>query len=89
MDNSASMRGRLQSDATTQRSQAPRRRLYESFASRWPSKLLNKNCAMDANERRRLANKRWRDAHPGYMAQKSREARQRRRLALETEGDTN
>ena len=40
-------------------------------------------------ERRRLANKRWRDAHPGYMAQKSREARQRRRLALETEGDAN
>eukprot|EP01044_Picomonas_judraskeda_P008367 COSAG03_NODE_950_length_5221_cov_7.488286_4_plen_122_part_00 len=27
--------------------------------------------------------------HPGYMAQKSREARQRRRLALETEGDAN
>ena len=51
--------------------------------------LLNKNCAVDANERRRLANKRWRDAHPGYMAQKSREARQRRRIALETEGDAN
>ena len=51
--------------------------------------LLNKNCAVDANERRRLANKRWRDNHPGYMAQKSREARQRRRLALETEGDAN
>ena len=47
--------------------------------------LLNKNCAMDANEERRLASKRWRDAHPGYMAQKSREARQRRRLALEAE----
>ena len=51
--------------------------------------LLNKDCAVDADERRRLANKRWRDAHPGYMALKSREARQRRRLALETEGDTN
>ena len=51
--------------------------------------LLNKNCAVDANERRRLANKRWRDNHPGYMAQKSREARQRRRIALETEGDAN
>lgn len=50
---------------------------------------LNKNCAVDANERRRLANKRWRDAHPGYMAQKSLEARQRRRIALETEGDAN
>ena len=49
--------------------------------------LLNKNCAVDANERRRLANKRWRDAHPDYMAQKSREARQRRRLALEAEED--
>jgi hypothetical protein len=47
--------------------------------------LLNKNCAMDANEERRLASKRWRIAHPGYMAQKSREARQRRRLALEAE----
>ena len=47
--------------------------------------LLNKNCAVDANESRRLANKRWRDSHPGYMAQKSREARQRRRLALEAE----
>ena len=47
--------------------------------------LLNKNCAMDGNEERRLASKRWRDAHPGYMAQKSREARQRRRLALEAE----
>ena len=52
--------------------------------------LLNKNCAVDANERRRLANKRWRDAHSlGYMAQKSREARQRRRIALETVGDAN
>ena len=52
--------------------------------------LLNKNCVVDGNERCRLANKRWRGAHPGYMAQKSREARQRRRLALEAEeGDAN
>eukprot|EP01046_Picozoa_sp_COSAG06_P001973 COSAG06_NODE_66_length_26393_cov_6.455161_16_plen_277_part_00 len=43
--------------------------------------LLNKNCAMDANEERRLASKRWRDAHPGYMAQKSRDEAQLQRLS--------
>ena len=85
---SAVMCGRLRSDATTQRSKAPRRRLYESIVSCWTP--TTKQGAVDVNEHRRLANKRWRDAHPGYMAQKSREARQRRRIALEAEeGDAN
>ena len=73
----------LRSNATAQRSQAPRRRLYESIASCWTP--TTEQGAVDVNEHRRLANKRWRDAHPGYMAQKSREARQRRLLVLEAE----
>jgi hypothetical protein len=47
--------------------------------------LCNRNCAIDMNRRKRAASRAWRDAHPGYMAQKSREHRARRRAQLEQE----
>ena len=47
--------------------------------------LCNRNCAIDLNHRKRAASKAWRDNHPGYMAQKSREHRARRRAQLEQE----
>ena len=45
----------------------------------------NRNNAIDLNHRKRAASRAWRDAHPGYMAQKSREHRARRRAQLEQE----
>ena len=45
--------------------------------------LCNRNCAIDLNRRKRAASKAWRDAHPGYMAQKSREHRARRKLEVQ------
>lgn len=47
--------------------------------------LCNRNCAIDLNHRKRAASRAWRDAHPGYMATKSREHRARRRAQLEQE----
>jgi hypothetical protein len=47
--------------------------------------LCNRNNAIDLNHRKRAASKAWRDAHPNYMAQKSREHRARRRAQLEQE----
>jgi hypothetical protein len=46
---------------------------------------LNHNNAIDLDRRKRAASKAWRDAHPNYMAQKSREHRARRRAALQQE----
>ena len=43
----------------------------------------NHNNAIDLNHRKRAASKAWRDAHPGYMAQKSREHRARRKLEVQ------
>ena len=43
---------------------------------------LNHDLAIDQNKRKRDAAKSWRDAHPGYMSNKSRENREKRRRAL-------
>ena len=45
--------------------------------------ICNRNCAIDLNHRKRAASRAWRDAHPGYMAQKSREHRARRKLEVQ------
>ena len=52
----------------------------ETITSIFP--LLNKNRAKAASADRRAYMAAWRAAHPGYMAQKSREHRQRRRDQL-------
>ena len=43
----------------------------------------NRNNAIDMDQRKRAASRAWRDAHPGYMAQKSREHRARRKLEVQ------
>jgi hypothetical protein len=47
--------------------------------------VCNRNNAIDLDHRKRAASKAWRDAHPGYMAAKSRDHRARRRAQLEQE----
>jgi hypothetical protein len=47
--------------------------------------LVNHNRPICANEAQRARMKRWRDEHPGYMAAKGREHRQRRRVLREQE----
>lgn len=50
--------------------------------------LVNRNHAIDQNERRRLRSKRFRDQNPGYMAQKSREYRARQRALAAAQNQT-
>ena len=47
--------------------------------------LVNQNRPICADEAQRVRMKRWRDEHPGYMAAKGREHRQRRRVLREQE----
>ena len=51
-----------------------------------PHLILNTNrpmCSSARAARRRQQQKAWRDAHPGYMAQKAREHRARRKRKIE------